>query len=87
MSRANQFSTIRSSVSVVFTALTVIFILTGCKKDAPDEPQLPAQDGWVVQQSGTTNALYSAHFVDANTGTAIGNNGVILRTTNGGFSK
>jgi photosystem II stability/assembly factor-like uncharacterized protein len=28
--------------------------------------------------------LYSIHFIDANTGTAVGNSGTIIRTTNGG---
>jgi photosystem II stability/assembly factor-like uncharacterized protein len=43
-----------------------------------------AQSGWFPQQSGTTNNLRGVSFTDANTGTAVGNVGTILRTTNGG---
>jgi len=43
-----------------------------------------AQSGWVSQSSGTTNLLIGVFFTDANTGTAVGNFGTIVRTTNGG---
>ncbi len=43
-----------------------------------------AQSGWFSQSSGTTNTLNGVSFTDANTGTAVGNVGTILRTTNGG---
>ncbi len=36
--------------------------------------------------SGTTNPLYGMSFVDANTGTAVGIAGTILRTTTGGVN-
>ena len=39
---------------------------------------------WATQTSGTTNTLYSVFFNDANTGTVVGNDGTILRTTDGG---
>ncbi|MFH2004381.1 MAG: T9SS type A sorting domain-containing protein, partial [Bacteroidota bacterium] len=39
---------------------------------------------WTSQTSGTTNSLLSVSFTDANTGTAVGYAGTILRTTNGG---
>jgi len=39
---------------------------------------------WTAQSSGTTNSLYGSYFVDANTGWAVGRNGTILKTTNGG---
>jgi hypothetical protein len=38
------------------------------------------------QSSGTSNHLYGVSFTDANTGTAVGGSGTILRTTNGGSS-
>jgi photosystem II stability/assembly factor-like uncharacterized protein len=40
----------------------------------------------VSQTSGTTNILFAVSFTDANTGTAVGFPGTILRTTNGGAS-
>ena len=40
--------------------------------------------GWVAQTSGTTSRLNDVFFTDANTGTAVGSLGTILRTTDGG---
>jgi hypothetical protein len=39
---------------------------------------------WAVQTSGTTNDLHGVSFTDANNGTVVGDDGTILRTTNGG---
>jgi photosystem II stability/assembly factor-like uncharacterized protein len=39
---------------------------------------------WTAQSSGTANWLYSVSFTDANTGTAVGDAGTILHTSNGG---
>lgn len=39
---------------------------------------------WVILNSGTAANLNSIHFIDANTGSAAGLSGVIVRTTNGG---
>ena len=39
---------------------------------------------WYPQTSGTTNTLKDVSFTDANNGTAVGDDGEILRTTNGG---
>jgi photosystem II stability/assembly factor-like uncharacterized protein len=39
---------------------------------------------WTFQNTGTTNGLYSLHFTDADTGWAVGLNGTIIHTTNGG---
>jgi hypothetical protein len=40
---------------------------------------------WTIQSTGTPhNRLYSIFFTDANTGWAVGEHGIILRTTNGG---
>ncbi len=43
-----------------------------------------SQSGWIQQESGTTNVLYSVYFVNVNTGWICGNNGIILKTTNSG---
>lgn len=46
---------------------------------------LNAQIGWTLEQSGTTQDLYSVRFLDSNTGFVAGNNGTLLKTTNGGI--
>jgi photosystem II stability/assembly factor-like uncharacterized protein len=44
----------------------------------------PMPIGWIQQNSGTNISLFGVSFTDANTGTVVGQNGTILRTTNGG---
>ena len=39
---------------------------------------------WRTQPSGTSNELFAVSFVDADTGTAVGAGGIILRTNTGG---
>lgn len=39
---------------------------------------------WSLQNSGTANNLYSVHFVSNNLGYAVGDSGIVLKTTNGG---
>ncbi|MCX6153122.1 MAG: YCF48-related protein [Candidatus Kapabacteria bacterium] len=41
---------------------------------------------WTIQNSGTTRNLHSAYFWDENNGMVVGDNGTILKTTNGGSS-
>jgi photosystem II stability/assembly factor-like uncharacterized protein len=41
---------------------------------------------WFQVQSGTQNLLYDIAFIDANTGYAVGDTGLILRSTNGGLN-
>ena len=43
-----------------------------------------SQTTWSVQPTGVTDFLWNAHFVDLNTGYAVGGNARILKTTNGG---
>jgi hypothetical protein len=43
-------------------------------------------ESWTVQTSGTSENINGISFIDANTGTAVGDNGTILRTTNGGIN-
>ncbi len=45
-----------------------------------------AQQGWIEQTSGTIWALTAVSFIDSDNGTAVGYDGTILRTTNGGVS-
>jgi photosystem II stability/assembly factor-like uncharacterized protein len=41
---------------------------------------------WYQQTSGTTANLNSVHFIDANIGWAVGDSGIIIKTTNGGVT-
>ena len=43
-----------------------------------------SQSGWFIQNSSTSESLFSLSFADENTGWCVGNKGVILKTTNGG---
>ncbi|MBK6505305.1 MAG: FG-GAP repeat protein [Ignavibacteria bacterium] len=45
-----------------------------------------AQSGWFTQSSGTSQHLTAVYFVNGNTGWVVGDNGIILKTTNGGRS-
>jgi photosystem II stability/assembly factor-like uncharacterized protein len=45
---------------------------------------IPLTAQWIKQNSGTMNSLRAVYFTDANTGTVVGDSGIILRTTNGG---
>lgn len=47
---------------------------------------LSAQIIWELQESGTTENLNSVDFIDAETGLVVGDNGIIMRTVNGGES-
>ncbi|HRE40883.1 MAG TPA: YCF48-related protein [Ignavibacteria bacterium] len=40
--------------------------------------------GWTNQNSNVTNTLFGVHFLNANTGMAVGEQGRIIKTTNGG---
>ncbi len=41
---------------------------------------------WIQQNSGTANYITQIRFIDSNTGWACGDNGMILKTTNGGIN-
>ncbi len=41
---------------------------------------------WVVQSSGVSVNLYDLEFINRNTGWAVGENGTIIKTTNGGIN-
>lgn len=49
------------------------------------EDQLSAQVAWQNQTSGTSNDLHDVQFIDSQTGWVVGDNGTILKTTNGGL--
>jgi len=56
---------------LIFTLFTVLSVY-------------PQQYGWYTQASNTTNNLNDVKFINSNTGTIVGQNGIIIRTTNGG---
>jgi len=45
-----------------------------------------SQSGWVQQNSGINSNLYSVKFINSNTGWCVGQNGKILKTTDGGMN-
>jgi len=47
---------------------------------------ISTETNWISQASGTTNAFNDVWFSDAYHGTAVGINGTIYRTTNGGYN-
>lgn len=59
--------------------LLIIILLVGASWVLPAH----AAD-WIAQNSGTTSAINSIDMYDFGTGYAVGDNGVILKTTNGG---
>ena len=82
----------KNLLKMAFILLVALLSLT-CKKDDngpvgtnPIESSA-SQLYWQSQNpSPTGNTLYGVFFIDANTGTAVGSSGTILRTTNGGAS-
>jgi photosystem II stability/assembly factor-like uncharacterized protein len=44
-----------------------------------------SQSGWIQQFAPTNNTLFAVYFVDTLTGWVAGDNGTILKTTNGGY--
>lgn len=69
---------------------TVVGALGRCSNDLSRlDNILRTTDGgatWTPQPSGTTNVLRGVYFVDASTGTVVGDYGTILHTTNGGVA-
>jgi len=62
-----------------FTVLFFILISIFCASLLEAQPY-----GWYLQTSGTTSNLNNVKFVNPTTGTAVGQSGKILRTTNSG---
>lgn len=61
---------------IIFTTIS-IFIVNSV---------IYSQIGWNLQNSNTTNHLYTVQFLNLNTGYAAGQYGTILKTTNGGLT-
>ena len=63
--------------------IPVLFILTlGCSKNPADSESNVV--GWSLQKSNVVNSLHEVHFINPNTGWAVGGNGLVLHTSNGG---
>lgn len=62
--------------AIIYTLLLCFFTLS----------QIYSQPVWVSQPSGTSNDFNSVHFTDINTGTCVGDNGTVRRTTNSGVN-
>jgi photosystem II stability/assembly factor-like uncharacterized protein len=61
---------------IMKTAITLFFLLASLN--------LHAQSGWFEQHSGTNKNLNSVKFINSYTGIIVGDDGIILRTTNKG---
>ncbi|HJY64106.1 MAG TPA: YCF48-related protein, partial [Ignavibacteria bacterium] len=60
----------------------ILLIIVHCSLLIPSARHCYSQ--WVIQNSGTSNHLYDVYFINTQTGWACGNNGAIVKTTNGG---
>ncbi|MGH2574296.1 MAG: YCF48-related protein [Ignavibacteria bacterium] len=60
-----------------FNVLTIIFLVTG---------SLYSTEYWLRQQSPTTKWLFKCSFADSLNGWAVGDSGIIIRTSNGGVN-
>ena len=80
---------LKTSIMSVLIGIMSLCMLSACLDLDPtefndDTITLP-QTGWYKQDSlRQLNLLLGVSFTDANRGTAVGQNGTILRTTNGG---
>ncbi|MFH1699684.1 MAG: YCF48-related protein [Candidatus Zixiibacteriota bacterium] len=77
----------RPSLMAIVSA--AVILLLSCSGDNPTGPAKPGEGktGWFWQNPiPQGNDLYAISFTDTNNGTAVGENGTILRTNNGGAS-
>jgi hypothetical protein len=78
---------IKPSRPLILVALLLTVLICACSEDGPLAPptEPPEPTGWLWQNPPPQgNCLYGVSFIDANTGTAVGACGTILRTTDGG---
>lgn len=62
---------------IVFLTTFCLFVLLGCSQDK-------VQDGWQQVESGTDAHLYGIHFQGSKLGWAVGSDGIVISSTNGG---
>ena len=68
------------SIAIVASICGIVFAMI----PSPVVGEVRAQAGWLPQPSGTSSVLYDVHFVDADHGWVVGEDGVILHTEDGG---
>lgn len=80
-------------VAFLSLAASLLFLTAGLLASPAGSPQAgllsptlayAAEPAWSAQTSGVTSRLWDVFFIDADRGWAVGNGGVVLRTTNGG---
>ena len=75
-------------IMIGLCGVIALFALAACGGSSPTAPDVKTQQaGWFWQNPlPQGNNLRAVSFTNTNTGTAVGNEGTILRTTNGGAS-
>jgi len=76
---------VKMNNKIFFSVITSILI-TGLLFTGTFEQNAYAINSWTTQTSGTILNLNSVDFIDVNNGYAVGVNGIILKTTNGGLT-
>ena len=70
---------------IVFILLSILY--SGCKKDSTSPVAPPQQQSpWTELDPGVNAGFYDVHFIDANSGYAVGSGGMIIKTENGGIN-
>jgi photosystem II stability/assembly factor-like uncharacterized protein len=70
--------------SVYFPDDSTGYAVTGFPSDGGIFKTIDAGDSWNLQDQGPIESLNAVFFVDTNIGYIVGDNGIILKTTNGG---
>ncbi|MCD4783226.1 MAG: hypothetical protein K8T10_05260 [Candidatus Eremiobacteraeota bacterium] len=72
-------------LGIIFVWVIAIMVGCGSSSDGGGDAT-PTTGGWTSQTTGTTQNLNDVFFASTNTGCTVGNQGTILRTTDGGSS-
>jgi photosystem II stability/assembly factor-like uncharacterized protein len=73
--------------NLLYFILVLMILITGCKKDEDVTSPTSAQGEWKISRNAdSTNYFWGLSFADQTNGWAIGNAGIILRTSDGGDS-
>lgn len=75
----------RLIITSILAILTSLFLIA-LPINTPHRTMATTLTGWQEQQSGTTEDLWGVSAVDANTAWAVGDNGTILKTIDGGVT-
>lgn len=69
---------------ILSLSITFISLINFSACSEGEEMNIPEPTDWIQQSSGTTKTLHDVSFPDSNNGWAVGDNGIILHTSNGG---